>query len=33
MRKLEGRAMICLLLILAMLAGLIFFVVRLEING
>ena len=33
MRKLEGRAMICLLLILAMIAGLIFFVVRLEING
>ena len=33
MRKLEGRSMICLLLILAMLAGLLFFVVRLEING
>ena len=33
MRKLEGRAMICLLLILAMIAGLIFFVARLEING
>ncbi len=33
MRKLEGRAMICLLLILAMIAGLLFFVIRLEING
>ena len=33
MRKLEGRALICLLLILAMIAGLIFFVVRLEMNG
>ena len=33
MRKLEGRAVICLLLILAMLAGLIFFIVRLETNG
>ena len=33
MRKLEGRSMICLLLILAMLAGLLFFVVRLELNG
>ena len=33
MRKLEGRAVICLLLILAMLAGLLFFVVRLEMNG
>ena len=33
MRKLEGRAVICLLLIFAMLAGLIFFTVRLEMNG
>ena len=33
MRKLEGRAVISLLLIFAMLAGLIFFVVRLEMNG
>lgn len=33
MRKLEGRSMICLLLILAMIAGLVFFIIRLEING
>ena len=33
MRKLEGRAILCLLLILAMIAGLLFFVVKLEING
>ena len=33
MKKLEGRATICLLLVLAMLAGLVFFVVRLELHG
>ncbi len=33
MKKLEGRAFICLLLVLAMLAGLVYFIVRLEING
>ena len=33
MKKLEGRSLICLLLILAMIAGLVFFVVRLELNG
>ncbi len=33
MKKLEGRATICLLLVLAMLAGLIYFIVRLEVHG
>lgn len=33
MKKLEKRAMICLLLILAMLAGLVYFIVKLETNG
>ena len=33
MKKMEGRATICLLLVLVMLAGLIYFVVRLEVNG
>ena len=33
MKKLEGRSLICLLLIIAMMAGLIFFVVRLEMKG
>ena len=33
MKKLEGRSLICLLLVLAMLVGLVYFIVRLEING
>ena len=33
MKKLEGRATICLLLVLAVIACLIYFVVRLEVNG
>ena len=33
MKKLEGRSLICLLLIIAMMAGLVYFVVRLEMKG
>ncbi len=33
MKKLEGRSFICLLLVLAMMAGLIYFIARLEANG
>ncbi len=33
MKKLERRAMLCLLLVIAMVLGLIYFVVKLEING
>ncbi len=33
MKKLEGRSLICLLLMIAMMAGLVYFVVRLEMKG
>ena len=33
MKKLERRAFLCLLMAAALLAGLIFFIARLEING
>ena len=33
MKKLEGRALLCLALVAALIAGLIFFVAKLEING
>ena len=33
MKKLEGRALLCLALVAALVAGLILFVVKLEING
>ena len=33
MKKLEGRALLCLALVAALVAGLLLFVVKLEING